>query len=59
MHFFGGKKGTLRPKCGIIFKLIAQLAAFYPGSTSIRPGEKQTRKAEAKRGGQFTDSYKT
>jgi hypothetical protein len=35
MHFFDGKKGILRPKNGLVFKLMPQLAAFYLGPTPV------------------------
>jgi hypothetical protein len=37
MHLFGGKKGILRPKNGLVFKLMPQLAAVYPGPTPSLP----------------------
>jgi hypothetical protein len=35
MYLFVGKKGILRPKNGLIFKLMPQLAAFYLGPTPV------------------------
>jgi len=35
MPLFDGKKGILRPKNGLVFKLRPQLTAFYLGPTPV------------------------